>query len=517
LSLTGDYTLKATANVLASVTPEVRIEHKGESLSFSISVFGRDSFQGGYDVFEHINQYWATLPDVTQDEIFSIYKEIEKGFTVIPNKSELIQFTSQQVKRLIQIHDLEQIHYWICFHSDIRIPASVPDEYVRNTDNNSTEEKTYVKYEYRYLTALSMLLRCMIPVWGEYISNTRRDTGTQFKEFYAFQLLNTSEIVHSAPMEKLRKYIDKNIGIAVNEASNILNGISSEDFSYWLLSLACIRRLSTADIRGDDEHPHLVTLIYKFIIQKTRNSDSNFQNNVKEKKFDDRAADSENKVSTLERYKIKTNISLGEIVELEYACNVPQLAMRLSHRLTPELLERSLHTAQELKDKHLLDPQMTLLRWVFKHVLSPKGMMYLPKPTIVDAIGAMEAVLWSRGHKYLAILSSAYPLLEENQITLSPTDGKMRIPQEYLDRMDQLYPYTRSASSKKTQGKPVNLAVESINTLCDNLSMFTWKPTAHPEMLQEVLGTTARKLPIIPDIKTDICKLVIEIGERSYI
>lgn len=514
--------MRATANVIASnITPEVRIEHEGESISFSISVYGRTNFQTEYDVFEHINEYWGSLPTEQQKRIFEIYKEIKYGFDNIFTKDALFDFITTKVTELIEIHNLDNIQNWISYKSNIMIPSSFETEFVESIDNNTSREKTYTRYDYLRLVSLSVLLRCMVPVWGEYISNTRQETGTQFKEFYAFQLLSHSNVAHCVPMEKLKIYIDNIVGVGKNDPNitlnGILNGISSEDFGYWLLSLVCIRRLCIGDIRGLDPKQHLITFIYKFIIQKIRNNDGNVESIVKEKKSDDKGVGEENKISTLERYKVKGDISNGEIVELEYSIrDLGNVAQKLSYNVDENILNRSLRTCQELLNQRLLDPQVTLLRWVFKPAISPKGLMFLPKSTIVNALGILEAVLWARGHKYLALLASSYPIISDREMVVSPIDSKMRVPQELSDALDQLYPYTRTTINRKIGVKEINLAAKSIDILTDNLSMFTWRPTASDEMLQEVLGNTNRRLPIKPDIKTDLTKLVIEIGSRNW-
>lgn len=508
--------MRAIANtLLSSQQPEAKLEHNGESISFSISVFQRANFQGEYDVFDYINQYWESLPQAKQTQIFSIYKEIEFGFDNIYAKNELFEYLQEKVANLIQVHDLDQIQDWVSLKSDIQIPVAFESVYSHSIDNNTSREKTYTRSDYSRLIALSVLLRCMVPVWGEYISNIRQETGTMYKEFIAFQLINKSNISKCIPMEKLRNYIEHIVGDDNFDANNILNGICAEDFGFYLLSLVCIRRLCIGDVRGFDPRANLITFIYKFIIQRIRNSDNNFENVVKEKTFDDRSPDSENKISTLERYKIKTNVSLGEIVELEYSLrDIEDCARKLSYLVDPEILQRSLVTSNELLQQRLFDPQMTMLRWLFKPVISPKGLMYLPKPMIVKALGAMEAVLWATGHKYLAILASSHAVLSDKEMVISPIDSKMRVPVALTEELDKLYPFTRTTNSKKNGIKEVNLAARSIDTVADNLSLFSWRPTAHESMLQEVFGNTNRKLPIKPDIKLYLTKLVIEIGSR---
>ncbi len=509
--------MKATANVIISnAIPEVTIEHNGEQLKYSISVFQRDNFQKDFDVFGYINAYWDSLPQARQDHIFRVYKDITFGFDNMFGNEELFEYLQVKVAELIEAHNLDDVQNWVAMKSDIRIPETFEGSYTYSIDNNTSREKTYTRSDYSSLAALSVLLRCMVPVWGEYIFNIRQEAGTMYKEFEAFQLINRSNIASSVPVEKLRLYIENIVGDDNADPNNILNGICAEDFGYYLLALSCIRRLCIGDVRGNNPSSNLITYIYKFIIQRIRNSDNNYENVVKEKTFDDRSPEGENKISTLERYKIKTNVSLGEIVELEYSLrDIRSIAPRLSVFMEPELLERSLTTSQELNSRMLLDPQMMLLRWIFKPVISPKGLMYLPKPMIVQAIGALEAVLWSRGHKYLAIVASSYPILNEREMNISPIDSKMRVPVELSDELRRLYPFTRTVNNKKSGKKEVNLAAKSIDTLADNLTMYSWRPTACDEMLQEVFGNTNRKLPIKPDIKLDLTKLVIEIGSRT--
>jgi hypothetical protein len=511
--------MKATTHTLLSnQSPEVKLEHLNESCSFSISVFGRKHFQCEFDVFEQINLFWASLPMEKQTEIFSIYKNIELGFHNIYSRNELVNYLKQHVAALIDAHGLTTVTDWIRFNNVVMIPSTFDTDYNHSIDNNTSREKTYTRHDYVQLVSLSLIMRCLVPIWGEYITTIRQEVGTLHKEFYAFQLLELSSIQHSIPMEKLKVYIEHIVGDDKYNPNNTMNGIVSDDYGYWLLGMVCIRRLCVGDIRGLDPKAHLIALIYKFIIQKIRSSDNNYENAIKEKTFDDRSPEGENKISTLERYKIKTNISLGEIVELEYSArDVSALVAKLAYQVTQESLASSLKTSQALMAERILDPQMTLLRWVFKTVISPRGLMYLPRPMIVNALGALEAVLWARGHKYLAVLATSHSVVSDKEMIVSPVDSKMRIPKELTDEISKIYPHTRIMNNKKTGVKEVNLTLQSIDTLTDNLTMFSWKPTASDEKLNEVFGNNSRRLPIKPDIKLYLTKLVIEIGSRSWL
>ena len=508
---------------LSNVTPEVRLEHNNEILSFSISVFNKKSFQGPYDVFAEINEYWSYLPIDIQNRVFNIYKEIQQSYDDLSLGTDLTTYIGDKVAELISYHSLTNLYDWMMFRSNIRIPDGFEQDYEHSLDNNTSREKTYTKSDYVQLLTLSLCLRCMIPVWGEYISITRQEKGTIFKEFYAFRLLTQSDLINSVPMEKLRVYIDHIVGANRFKPDNTLRSISSEDFIFWLLSLVCVKKLCVADIRGIDPEVNIIKFLYKYIKQKVDNDDSNFEQRYKEKTIEDKGSNQENKISILERYKIKSNIAPGEIVELEYSLrNIENVVSKLTSQIDKTILYRSLDTAQQLLDMKIQDPQMTLLRWVFKPVISPRGLMYLSKQTIVNALGILEAVLIARGHKYLAVLSTSYSMSSDKELIISPVDSKTRVDKELVDLIEKYYPLTKQTGNKKntssiTPVKKVNLAMESIDKLADELMMFSWKPTADDSLLMEVFGTNVRRSPIRPDIKNHLSRLVIEIGSRSSI
>lgn len=524
--------MQATAFVLtSSPTPYVKLEHgqgdKREEISFSISVFSRKNFQGeSSGTFDHINEFWKQLPETQQDRIFEIYKAIEHGIDNIYNQKDLTEYLTDRVAELIAAHDLEIVQYWVQNKSGIVIPEGFKTEFKADFDNNTSREKTYTRGDYVRLVSLAVLLRCMIPVWGTYISHIRTDTGTLYKEYNAFQLLNKSEVIRCEAMKKLGTYVESIVGEDKFNANNVHAGISSEDFCYWLTALICIRRLCVGNVYGTDTSVHLVAYVYKFIKRHVQGAEASSESAIRDKRDDDKDASGfADKVSVLERYKIKFNISPGEVVELENSLSdINSAVSRITSRVNPVILSRSLVTSRELDGKRLLDPQINILRWVFKSVISPRGMMYMPNHQIIQALGACEAILWSLDYKYLAVLVTSYPELTDRptaDMRISHTDSKMQIPPEMIARLNAVYPYNRVIKGKKPDAskadiKVVNPAVKAIGDLADNLRMSSWRPTCHTSMVEEVFGVTNRRTPIRPDIKIELTRLVVDLGERSW-
>ena len=509
----------ARTNALNPGAPfEVTVEHGGYKATFSIAVFGKRYFQEGYDVFAEINAYWASLPLSEQAEIFDIYSGAQSDFDNCLGRAALTESLKHRVNDLVNKHNLDKLQDWVSIKSAIRIPDDIAVQYTDNIDNNNSRSKTYIRRDYIQLVTMSLFLRTMLPIFGEYIFHTRSSVGTQFKEQAAFQLLAETTVNTSKPMLRLKEYIEAIVDKDKHDSGKLLQGISSEDFSHWMLSLICVRRLCTCDIRGVVPKSGLCPLIYKFIMN-TRNPDNNFENQVKDKgRPEDKGSNSNDGISMLERYKIKTNISLEDVVAISFSIHdIHGIADKLTSRIDHMQLARSLETCQQLQTERMLEPQMTLLRWVLKPVASPKGLMYLPKMTCVNLLGLLEEVLWATGHKYLALLATSYAMNSANDMLVSPVDSKMRVSKELQDELSKYYPYTRLANSKRADGKEVNLAAKSIDLLTDSLAMYSWRSTADESRLKEVFGSTSRRFPILPDIKTHLTKLVIEIGSRATV
>jgi hypothetical protein len=127
----------------------------------------------------------------------------------------------------------------------------------------------------------------------------------------------------------------------------------------------------------------------------------------------------------------------------------------------------------------------------------------------------LQSVLWVRGHKYLALLVSSFPRISDREYVLAPQSSKDRIPKELSDKLESLYPYSKPVG-RITTGKVSNYALEAIEQVVTALVAHSWVPTAEDKWLKEVLGSNSRVFIIKSDIRSDLSKLLIELGERSW-
>lgn len=510
--------MKASIDNLSDLInpPELSITHKEETLKFNVVSFMRKSFVK-FDVFEEINQYWATLSAESQTDLFNRFKNVKTAFDESWGSNQLSSSLNTAVVELMDFYDLGNVEYWLTYKSNVTFPANQEAEYVVDIDKRGNREKTYIKSDYRKLVVVSLLFRTMIPVWGEYIARTRHETGTVFKEYYAFQLLNGSKIMECEAMDKLRLYIEQVVGPDAFNINTVMGGISSEDFPVWMLGLVSVRRLCIGDIRGVDQQSNLVTFIWAFITQKVASPENNTATAMKDKSLTNTGGDAENKLSMLERFKVTQSISIGEVGEINHAVsNYKELAFKLSDSMTVELFNECIATAHLLNNKRLLDPQMSIARWVLSPVISPRGLMYLPKETIVNCLGLCQAVLLSKGHYYLGLMVTAYANVNDNEISLSGVDTRARIPKEMSDEISRYFPYTKMSGNRKTQLKITNMAIQSIDLLVNDLSSVEWVMSASPKHIALYFGQNqTKRIPVIHEIKIEIAKLILEIAKEK--
>lgn len=505
---------------LQSAPTEVLLEHNNTVLAWNIALFDRMPFSNEVDIFEQINGYWASLVRSTQDKIFDVYVRIREVFDQIYVINELTKSLYVLVKELYTYHDLASIDHWKRFHSNLILPEGLKDEFNESHETSGTRERTYLKTDYQGLVTLSIALRAMVPVWGEFISSTKRETGTNFKEYYAFKLLAHSSIYHSDAMERLRVYVEHSIPNDKSKSSAILEGISSEDFPFWILGLVVVRRLSVGDVRGTVPNSSLVMFIYNYIRQKVQGHDNSFMGMVKEKIIDGQGQEGENNLSKLEGYKIKQEIPAGDIVTIEHSLLDPDsIALRICPDLDLSLLRASQISVQVLATERIWEPQITIMQWVLnlKQSVSPRGILHLSKKSILQAMAITQALLWHRGHYELAALVSAIEQPNLDELHLGVNDSRSRILKEQQEQLDFLFPYSNKSVGKQKTVKRVNPATEAIESVCLQMSVHPWKLTLPQEWAMQVTGNkNVRRYAVPHDIKIKLASLAIAVAKRSF-
>lgn len=485
-------------------------EHNGEEIHWHVSTLNKTVFETE-EVCRQINAYWAKLPGYKQQVIFDIYTQIKDVIVSVYDTTQLITSLVPLVTKLYEEHDLEEMSRWISFHSDIILPTDMVDNYVKSDDDVRTREKTYIKEDYKGLILLSLALRPMIPIWGEFIYVTRNDTGTGFKEFYAVKLINKTHLIESEPMVKLRTYVSHNIKTDKPMFSNILNSVGSEDFPMWLLSHVLVRKLCISDLSCTNNEATLISSIFNFISQKiTGNPPSTLADMVNSKDFTRGNANDENNISRLEAYKIKQMIAPGDIEIIEFVLNDPyKVAKSINPNIDLNLVKEFVNASRALDHHEISACQVVLAQYVLKKAIPSRGLMHVSKMKAINAIAIAQALIW---HKYkpIAAMMSAI-VTTDSELQTNGIDSKVRIPPEMMKELERVFPYTKVSISKK-KGKVENSVLRAIDELSSLLSARDWTITLPDHMVEQITGqNNLRRYSCPHDIKILLGQFILDI------
>lgn len=557
--------IKMGVNGMVNGPSEVVITHKDKELVWNTSPLDKTSFSAGYDVFEQLNAYWKTLSDQEQDALFDIYQEIRNTFDEVWDPSERSALLVELIAKLygqtgplvaptgyvggaqhiqnqmssargqqvstgdsFKFHDLVRIRHWTDYYADLYIPDNVSAEFTQ-ADSPYDRKGTYVREEYRWLVALAIALRAMIPIWGEFIAQSRKEIGTQFKEYEAMRLLRKAEIFEPAegtwpeegtgrhPMERLRDFIDAKIPADKSKDAAIIVGVGTERFPEWLLGLVLVRRLCVGDVRGVDRYNELVSYIWKYVNSKVKGHDTSFAGIVKPKEQTGERLEGDNNISKLEGYKLKEQVPAGDIAALSwYTEDIQRMALRVEPNLPLEMLSEAIQAVDQLQNEQIMKCQVTISQWVMKPAVQPRGQWLLKKDAVMRCLAATTAILWYHGHYEIAALVSGIAQQGGDELILGGGDNGARIPTEQQEEINRLYPYFRRTASKNKDKRQPNAAVTSIESLREQFGEYLWKLTLPTEWVKQVTGNGRNRRYNMPyEIRVKLAKLVIAIATRK--
>lgn len=497
---------------------DVTVSHRGHQIAFLGNVFGRKSLcDAGFDVFQQINEYWATLPMAKQDQIFEVYKEVDSAFELVGDNDTVYSVLNNCIKKLLALHPLEALEFFLATHPAICVPETVKELPPDPTENMFTSEKTYTRRDYFPLLALSLFLRTVLPIWGQYIDTVRRSSEMNRKEFIAMQLLNGTGLLESPAMNRLRVYINAAVSSDDIDYAKTLDCFSSEDIGFLYLAMVCVKRICLADLRGTDNRTQIIATIFKFMAQKTFNPpDSNITIKREEGRGGAGGEDT-GKHSIMESYRKRTTLSLAEIAEMEYALSdYVSIALRLEPSLTIDGINTSVASSQVLMNEPLTDVQIILAGWLIKDQITPHSLYYVAKPFVVNLLGALEAVLWKWGYEYLAIVLTSQAIVDVEEVTVGNISSREQIEESLVQEIRQYYPFEWTSMRKGTLVQQSHPVIHAIDHVVDYLVFNAYRATATEEKLIAVFGEHRRKVAIFSDIKNILAKLIVQIEKRNY-
>ncbi len=498
-------------------------EHGGETLHWETSPYSRASRIDGARtkmdpendlVFREINAFMATLPKERQQAIWDAYVEIhqifEDNFDPLAKGQGRMQLV---VKRIYDLVPYQEIHDWATMASIIHLPLNLKTHY----GDKDPIDRTYLRQDYFDLTVMAIALRFMVPIWGEYIPRLKDDVDNDFKEYTAVMLLYRTYITTSAPYQRLRVYIESwisSMSTQGNVFSALLAGLSSEKIPDWLLACTLVRRTSVVPIASESEGPNIITDVYQYVYNTMGSPGHKRFNGPVSEKTVRKDEKSDQQESLAESYKIKQQVSDGEVVAANVYVTDYVEDMTRSIDPTADLskLNECLQSLRGLDHLVILQHHVTLTQWVLTSAISPHFIPLLSRNALLHAMASAQALLWHWGFTDLAALLSAREARQLEDEFVSAQESRARIPNDVLNELVAIYSYSYPVKGKLVtpkQSNPGSRAVDAFYQLVASSDWYLNAPKALVAHTHRIPGS--RKMYVPVDIRVQLAKLLIHL------
>lgn len=487
---------------------------RGETIVWNTQVFDKSDFAQNVNLFRDINAFWAQLPEQSRHTIWQAYLNIRDAFDNILESGRLAKRLIEQVSMLYSVMPMEKIGWWTDLQSNIVLPpsSSLLNEHDQYDPNPG---RTYIRKDYIGLVYLTIALRPMLPIWGEYLRRTRVDAGTEYKEYVAMELLAKTDVVHSFPVERLRVYVDATLKSDSKKSfAHILTGLGSEETIEWMVARICIRRLTVVNI---DAHPtagNIITNVHGFVTNTLRDLDRNFGGRIRDKKPEENSIDEES--SIMELYKVKQSVSMGDIESYSVYCrDTARLARHLDPTADPVKVAMCVQHAYALEQMVIQKHHLAITQWVTRFVLPPQAIPCLTKVELLGVMGVVQALLWHWGFLDVAALltASAAPTGNEEIYSL---EVRQRISNETMEKLMRYYPHMDQSDKQKGSERKNNYASQTIALLAKEMALNLWQYNAPKPLIALCQGSdNPARVSVPANIMELMAVMVVFLAEKE--
>jgi hypothetical protein len=479
-------------------------EHGGERLTWDVSpTYGRSNSRGGKGsiaddeidsakLFDEFNGYVATLSMERQQGIWEAFQDIYAIFRADYELETATEKLKQKIRSLYSMIPMAELRHWLQFYGNINYPATVKERLDGDEITDRSPSRTYLRADYFGLVVFTVALRPMLPIWGEYIAATRRDSGNNYKENRAWGLLYHTELPRSPEYDRLLEFITHTSQNFIKQDETftaILEGLSTAEMPSWMLAITAVRRLVISEIHPDPDqrNKNLIAMVHFFIDSKILSMPRDFG-----RKFGGRISDKkppagqseESNSSVVEQYKIKPDIPDGHIVSLNVYSEDPHRMLLVRDPDVPtELLEKCLNSIKDMAPRDIDASGMWLTRWAISPVLPARAIDLLLIDSLKNTMAVSQATLWHWGFYDLAALVTATPQITNDEIITAPGESRGKVNKEMMSQLAQNYTYhpqvKRSTSVRQARGD-----VRAIDALADLISRNDWILNAPSELIE---------------------------------
>lgn len=478
---------------------QVRITHNGENIYWVTKFFSKVNVTNVNDVFAGINGFVATLPEEVQNEIFELYREMKEIIDETKDGFDILVPLRGCIRDLYQFIHIESFQRWILGNYNMYIPEL--QESVEESDRYNNRDETYIRADYVDLVIFSMLIRFMIPVWGEYIARGGAGHGNDlYKEVDAYNLIQGLDFMDwpvnngtpgSLPVrDKLLRYIEIKASRTSITLSDLVLGFGTPDIPVRLLATVILRRLTNVPLSispGEMEGKNIVANIHHYVDQRLKPQDKR-AGAVNPKMKENEGGDEDDKTSVFEQYKIRQQVCDGDIIAYEEdAFNVEKLALKVDPTIDLNLLKMTSSVVRDLDNILASKHQILLAQWCLAKAFPARAFDDISLKAVNHLLVTAQALYLHWGFPDIAILLTVSKLSTGSTITQNITPlpkPTSRFKPEVLTLFMRLYPHFFPQSGKDAKDVKGNVALIGISTGLQDIFEAIWVYRGHPEVFK---------------------------------
>lgn len=410
-----------------------------EQIELDLTDFYKDQ-SNIYTLYDQINEYIATLPIYTQKEIYDVfYKVYSSEYKQNYNDINYIIKLENKIAKVSELLNYNNFKSWLAHKESLMIiPENIRSDYIYDPDMNTTQEKTYIKNEYRDLIALIIFIRALSPLYLDFYNYIKQITNHYY--YKIFMLFIKSDIYVSPEIEKLKSYIEANqitlIGNTKNEHLIINAGLSDDDILDSLVSEIIFNKLLTIDFFN--KKCNIISFIFQTIKYKGNfiTSDSvviRSKTTINDPTKED--------ISYFEDYRKTYNIPIGTVVEIQHAIsNIEFLVNALGHsKFDFDAYQKELDNVKILMENRIDKIQIYLLGWFISKIINPRALYYIENKKLIELMLFAKIVLMNNNQEFIATLLSSFRSKENNYINIIIRSG---VNKTLVKRLSDFYNFS---------------------------------------------------------------------------
>lgn len=514
----------------------VKVDHPGETCiiydasGYSSTTPGAMKRVRGEDrveLFGELNEFIRTrLSEDDQLKLFIIYDRINNLFNDDVSFRKKGGGSAEKFERTLArlCCDIYNIVLWKDLlefieekvkNGDLLIPADI--HYEHRTEDRLTPryvDCTYLTPDYIQLMAMILGYRFIIPVWGRYMPLKRYDDQSSMKEYHCFQLIMGSKFYKAPCFARLETYVRGGMD-EKDDMGVILAGLSSEEIPIFLMAITSVRKLAVASLSADDDRKHLIRMLYHYVKNKAINLGSTLGYNVRAKLPDSIDRDHEDNSSTLDVYKMREEIPVGDLAVIETYINKYMVDGITAYgaEIDKSKVAECLAVIEENAVFRPAESQIILATWIVGVQVSGNAVPLLAKKELMRVFAVAQTVLWGWGLNELAVLLTA------KEVPLDPGERLSRvkirsISEDRMDKLREIYPHALNVNEHREYGTITNAGERSVERLAVMFRRNEWKADCPKELANSFENTGVVSIfEASPDARDQLADVLINLSK----